>query len=109
MVQRRTKKSANVSSAEIFGTPGANIGGRMKTQTTPEAAVPQPEQILMWKGVPVREMLAVPLAVACQLLGIGRTSLWKEISIGRIRKTPLNTIAKAELERYLEAVSAAPA
>ena len=63
----------------------------------------------MWKGVPFREMLAVPLAVARQLLGIGRTSLWKEISLGRIRKTPLNTIPKTELERYLAEVSAAPA
>jgi hypothetical protein len=82
----------------------------METQTKPQAVVePPPDQILMWKGVPVREMLAVPLAIACKLLGMGRTSLWKEISLGRIRKTPMNTIPRTELERYLAESIAAPA
>jgi len=53
-------------------------------------------------------MLAVPLDVACQLLGIGRTSLWKEMKLGRIRKTRLNTVPRSEIDRWLAEAIATP-
>jgi hypothetical protein len=65
-------------------------------------------EIFMWKGVPVREMSAYPLTVACKLLGISRTTLWRQIALGHLRKTPRNLIPRFELERYLKDRLGAP-
>jgi predicted site-specific integrase-resolvase len=56
---------------------------------------------MIWKGIPVREMLAYPLTVVQQLLGVSRTTLWREIRLGRLKTTTLKRIPKFELERYL--------
>jgi hypothetical protein len=56
-----------------------------------------------WNGAPVCEMFAYPVTLAAKLLGMGRTSLWKEIQLGKIRKTSKNTIPRSEIERYLAA------
>jgi len=40
---------------------------------------------------------------AAKMLGIGRVTLWKETSLGKITKTALGLYSLAELERYLAA------
>jgi predicted DNA-binding transcriptional regulator AlpA len=85
-----------------------SIAQPASSSNPPAEAAQSTEQILVWKGVPVREMLAVPLDVACQLLGIGRTSLWKEMKLGRIRKTRLNTVPRSEIDRWLAEAIATP-
>ena len=49
------------------------------------------------------KQLAYNQKQAAKMLGIGRCSLWKETSLGRITKTALGLYSLAELERYLAA------
>jgi len=49
------------------------------------------------------KQLAYSQKQAAKMLGIGRCSLWKETSLGRITKTALGLYSLAELERYLAA------
>jgi hypothetical protein len=58
-------------------------------------------QGLLWRGAPVAEMLAVPLPVAAVLLGISRATLYRQVGLGYLRKTPQNTISRRELDRYV--------
>ena len=57
--------------------------------------------ILCYKKTPVRDMLAFPYSVACCVLGIGRSTLYKLIGLGLITPTTHGTISRAECERYL--------
>ena len=56
---------------------------------------------LTYKKTPVRDMLAFPYSVACRVLGIGRSTLYKLIGLGLITPTTHGTISRAECERYL--------
>jgi hypothetical protein len=57
--------------------------------------------VLLWKGAPVRDMVAVPTLVAAHLLGISRTQLYYEVLEGRLKQTRSKTISRQEIERYL--------
>jgi hypothetical protein len=59
-----------------------------------------------FRGFPVREMLAFPTGVAIRLLGITAPTFRREVSRGKIRRTSLKLVGRAELLRYLEADSA---
>jgi hypothetical protein len=59
--------------------------------------------VLLYKGTPVRDMVALPLRVAAKIIGISETTLYKEIGLKRLRTTSLKLIPRTELDRYLTA------
>lgn len=59
--------------------------------------------ILIFRGVPVREMLAYPIQIAAVLLGISYWTLRRQVQLGWLRQSPRAMISRAELLRYLEA------
>ncbi len=65
--------------------------------------------VLIYHGIPVKDMLAFPLQLAAMLLGLGYTTFWKEIKLGHIRVGPRKLVSRAELKRYSESQLPAPA
>jgi len=53
--------------------------------------------------LPPDNRLAYKTSEAAKVLGMCRATLWKETSLGRIKKTPLGLYPRFELERYLKA------
>jgi len=54
---------------------------------------------LFFRGMPVEAMRSYPLGVAAALLGIGYTSFWKLVKLGRIRVDG-RRVFRSELDRY---------
>lgn len=79
------------------GTPTAIESGMTETNEhfTTEAG------LWRYKGTPISDMLAYPVQVAAKVMGIGYSTLMKEVARGRINRTPLKVIPKSEVERYL--------
>lgn len=63
---------------------------------------------LLFRGVPVGDMLAFPVGLAAQLMGVCYNTLWREVKRKRIKMTPLKLIPRAELDRYLAAEAETP-
>lgn len=53
--------------------------------------------------LPPDGMLAYNQKNAAKVLDVSRWTLWKETSLGKIRKTTLGLYPRSELERYLKA------
>ena len=53
-------------------------------------------------------MLAFPSTVAAKLIGVSYSTFWIEVGLGRIRRTHLKTVSRAELVRYLAESVASP-
>lgn len=76
------------------------------SETTPsKSRLEMKGDVLHYNGIPVREMLAYPLPVAMRLLGVSRTTLWREINLGRLKQTRLKLIPRVEIDRYLAEIS----
>lgn len=77
----------------------------IKSENSAESAAEKMLAASVWtyKGTPVRDMLAFPSTIAAKLLGISYTTFWFECSLGKIRRTHLKTVPRAELLRYLDA------
>lgn len=64
--------------------------------------------MLIFRGVPVKEMLAYPIALAAVLVGKSYWTLRREVHLGRLHQSPGAVIAREELDRYLLAGRPAP-
>ena len=85
--------------AKLILQSGQNPMPQPPTENPPASSEdPHP---MTWKGMPVRDMLAVPTCVAAKLLSISTNTLRKEVVLGRIQRTPLGTFPREELLRYL--------
>ena len=56
---------------------------------------------LLFRGVPIDQMLSYPLAVAALVLGVSYTSLWRKVSLGHLSMSAGKLISRSEIDRYL--------
>ena len=55
---------------------------------------------LLFLNFPLEHMVGYPLNLAAKLLGMDRSTLWREKVRGNIKVAPSGLISKVELERY---------
>ena len=60
---------------------------------------------MLYKGVPVRDMIALPVHVAAILIGRSRWTVWRAIASGKL-KVQGRTVLRSELERWLSGLEA---
>jgi len=59
--------------------------------------------VLLYRGIPVDYLEALPKSLAAALLCTSHTTLETEIQLSRIRQTPEGRIPRTEILRYLQA------
>jgi len=61
--------------------------------------------ILCYRGVPVRDMIALPIRIAAFLIGRDRSTLWRAIAAGHLRSKN-RMILRSEIDRWLSGAEA---
>ena len=56
---------------------------------------------LVYRGLPVSQMLAYPIQLVGLLIGRSRYTIWRAIAAGHLRVTKERTVLRTELERWL--------
>jgi hypothetical protein len=95
----KAKSAPAVQEGQTKGEPGLTAES-MPTNSAPIPGLSISDNRMIYRGVPVREMMAYPIPLFAKLIGRSRQYVWKEITLGRLR-VKNRLISRAEAEHWL--------
>jgi hypothetical protein len=108
IVERLGVSESQAIAAVISAFPKKTAALLRKDAASEKSHVPEPKPVtrsttspLMWRGIPVGDMLAFPSGLAARLIGVSRSTFWRDVKLGKIRQQRHGLVTRDELLRYL--------